>query len=271
MVINTNIQAQQAANNLTSSQTRLAKSLARLSSGSKIIDPSDDAGGLAVSTRLDAQLKRLGAAKGNVGNAMSMLQTQDGYLNKVAKALNRMSELSIMAQDITKQSGDLKLYDKEFQTLSSYIADIGKKDFNGVSLFAGDTMPVTTDADPTSGNNFNMTAPGLGTLPQYNFAGLDITSTTTAIVSLDAVKIAISQLADDRATIGANQTRLNYTAEQLTVTRENLTAANSRIVDVDVAEEATEYARYQILLQAGTSMVAQANQLPQSALKLLNQ
>lgn len=270
MVINTNTQAQQAANNLTSSQTRLAKSLARLSSGSKIIDPSDDAGGLAVSTRLDAQLKRLGAAKSNVGNAMSMLQTQDGYLSKVAKALNRMSELSIMAQDITKQSGDLKLYDKEFQTLSSYIADIGKKDFNGVSLFNGSTMSVTTDADPTSSNNFNMTAPGLGTLPQYDFITLDITSTATAIIALDAVKVAISQLADDRATIGANQTRLNFTSEQLTVTRENLTAANSRIVDVDVAEEATEYARYQILLQAGTSMVAQANQLPQSALKLLN-
>ena len=272
MVINTNVQAQRAANNLAASQARLSKSLARLSSGSKIIDPSDDAGGLAVATRLDAQIKRLDAAKANVGNAMSYLQTQDGFLKQVAKALNRMSELSIMAQDVTKQSNDLSLYDKEFKTLASYVQDIGTKEFNGTSLFAGTSLAVTTDADPTLLNNFQMNGISLATADVYtSLNSVDVTTSLSAQVALTAVKDAITQMATDRATVGAYQTRLNFTMDQMLVSKENLTSASSRIQDVDVAEEATEYARYNILLQAGTSMVAQANALPQSALKLLQQ
>src|SRR6187551_868971 len=129
MVINTNVSAQSAASNLQTSQSMLARSLARLSSGSKIVNPADDAAGLAVSMRLDAQIQRLNAAKSNVGNAISFTQTQDGYLKKIAKALDRMSELSILAQDVTKSDADRGLYDSEFFQLADYIANTGTKDF----------------------------------------------------------------------------------------------------------------------------------------------
>lgn len=121
MVINTNTQAQAAASNLNASSMMLSKSLARLSSGSKIVNPSDDAAGLAVASRLDAQVKRIDAARSNVGNAVSFTQTQDGYLQKIAKALDRMSELAILSQDVTKSDADRSLYNSEFTQLSSYI------------------------------------------------------------------------------------------------------------------------------------------------------
>ena len=125
----------------------LAKSLARLSSGSRISSPEDDAAGLAVSFRFDAQISRTASANANIGNAISFSQTQDGFLSKVGKALDRMSELSIMAQDVTKTDSDRALYDKEFQTLGAYIDNTATKDFNGVSLFSASALNVTTDGD----------------------------------------------------------------------------------------------------------------------------
>lgn len=266
MVINTNTQAQAAASNLNASSMMLSKSLARLSSGSKIVNPSDDAAGLAVASRLDAQVKRIDAARSNVGNAVSFTQTQDGYLQKIAKALDRMSELAILSQDVTKSDADRSLYNSEFTQLSSYISNTATKDFNGVSLFSGSSLAVTIDSD---GNTFTMTGANLSATVYSNATGAAVSSTTAAAAALSTVKSAITQLATDRANIGAYQSRLQFTDEQLTVNRENLTAASSRIQDVDVAEEATQYARYNILVQSGTAMLAQANQLPQSVLKLL--
>jgi len=127
MVINTNTTAQKSAHNLMASQAQLSKSLARLSSGSKIVNPSDDAAGVAVGMRLDAQVKRLDAALNNVGNAVSFTQTQDGYLKKVGKALDRMSELSLLAQDVTKSDADRSLYNNEFTQLSAYISEASSK------------------------------------------------------------------------------------------------------------------------------------------------
>ena len=376
MVINTNVQAQINADNLQATQARLSKSLARLSSGNKIISPSDDAAGLAVASRMDAQIGRTNAAKKNVASAISFTQTQDGYLGKISKALNRMSELSILAQDATKSNTDRTLYNKEFSELQSYIATDVSAEFNGVSLFSSNALTVTIDAE---GGSFNMTginlaqAPyslvanptakstmqlselsmsggtiqvgtggpiiaisandtlqqvfdqihtkdpnltaslnestGLITVTNASSSAIDLTETGTnffeksnlpggstlslvgngyavsstsltpagtgistvagAIDSLAKVKLAISQLASDRATLGAYQTRLNYVSDQLTVGRQNLTAASSQIQDVDVADESTEYARQNVLQQSGTAMLAQANQLPQSVLKLL--
>src|SRR6476469_6226521 len=153
MVINTNISAQTSARLLGESSAALAKSLSRLSSGSKITSPEDDAAGLAVSFRFDSQLSRIGAAKSNIGNAISFSQTQDGFLSKVTKALDRMSELSILAQDATKGDNDRALYNQEFTTLAAYVNDLAGKDFNGVSLFDGTTHNVTTDSE---GNTFAM-------------------------------------------------------------------------------------------------------------------
>jgi flagellin len=266
MVINTNITAQVSANNLEQSQGMLSKSLARLSSGSKIVTPADDAAGIAVASRLDAQLKRLNAASTNVSNAMSFTQTQDGYLSNIGNALNRMSELAMLAQDVTKTDADRALYNNEFDQLSQYIATAAGKDFNGVSLFGGGTLEVTADSE---GNTFGMNGISLAA-PAYTAAmGSQVGTATDAVTALTNVKAALDQLSQDRATVGAYQSRLNFTADQLTVSQQNISAASSKIKDVDVAQESTEYARYNILVQTGTAMLAQANQLPQTVLKLL--
>jgi flagellin len=266
MVINTNIQAQINADNLNATQTRLAKSLGRLSSGSKITSPSDDAGGLGVATRLDAQAQRTDAANSNVSSAISFTQTQDGYLQGISNALNRMSELTVMAQDATKTDTDRANYNSEFQQLSTYITTAGNKDFNGVSLFSANTLAVTIDAD---GGDLSMNGIDLAGGNYLNATGSNIATTGASILAMANIKSAIGELAADRATIGSYQTRLNYTADQLTVSKQNLMAATSQIEDVDVADESTEYAKENVLVQSGAAMLAQANQLPQSVLKLL--
>ena len=266
MVINTNISAQNGARLLGESSAMLSKSLARLSSGSKIISPEDDAAGLAVATRFDAQISRTGAARNNVGNAISFNQTQDGFLGKVSKALDRMSELSILAQDITKTDADRSLYNQEFSTLGAYINNVATKDFNGVSLFGGTSLGVTTDGD---GGTFSMTGVNLGASAYTTATGSTISTTTNAATALTNVKAAIVQMTTDRSNVGANIARLSSTSEQLGVLKDNLAAANSRIKDVDVAEESTQLARYNILVQSGTAMLAQANSGPQSVLRLL--
>ena len=266
MVINTNASAQAGARLLSESSSHLAKSLARLSSGSKIVSPEDDAAGLAVSMRFDAQISRTAAAKSNVGNAISFSQTQDGFMGKVAKALDRMSELAILSQDVTKSNSDRTLYHNEFSTLSSYITNVATKDFNGVSLFSSTALSVTTDSE---GATFSMAGVDLGTATYTGLSTATVATAVGAASALTTVKSAISQLASDRAMAGASLSRLQYTSEQLGVLKDNLSAANSRIKDVDVAEESTNYARYNILVQSGTAMLAQANSLPQSALRLL--
>jgi flagellin len=268
MVINTNVEAGRTANNLNVSQNNLAKALSRLSSGQKIIDPSDDAAGLAVSSRLRAQIKRLDSALSNVINAVSFTQTQDGFMKTIDKALRRMGELAMLAKDGTKSVADRDLYDKEFQQLKSYIDDTTDMEFNGVSLFSTSDIAVTVDSE---GETFNM--PGIDlTASEYAdaiAAGVELSNISTAGAALTLVASAISQIAVDRAQLGAVQSRLNFTSDQLSVTKENLSSAISRIADVDVAEEATQYARYQILVQSGTQMLTQANQLPNAALQLL--
>ncbi len=267
MVINTNVSAQSSSRLLSESSSMLSKSLARLSSGSKIVSPEDDAAGMAVSMRFDAQINRINATKVNVTNAISFSQTQDGFMSKVSKALDRMSELSILSQDVTKGDADRDLYQKEFTKLGAYIDDLATKDFNGVSLFTGSALSVTTDSD---GNKFSMDGVDLADTVYTDATGGDISTTSGAATALTDVKAAITQLATDRATVGSNVARLNYTNEQLGVLRDNLSAANSRIKDVDVADESTQFARYNILVQAGTAMLAQANATPQSALRLLS-
>jgi flagellin len=244
----------------------LNKSLARLSSGSKITSPADDPAGLSESITLGADINRINAANSNVGNAVSFAQTQDGFLQKIGTALDRMSELSINSQDATKTDAERADYEKEFNTLAAYVTNTSSKDFNGVSLFSAAALAVTTDGD---GGTFSMTGIDLSTSAYSNATSADISTTTGAVAALTAVKAAITQLATDRATVGASVSRLTYTSDQLGVLTTNLSAAKSQITDVDVAQESTQYAKYNILVQAGTSMLAQANQNPQSVLKLL--
>jgi flagellin len=266
MVINTNIAALTSANNLNNSTNMLNQSLARLSSGSKIVNPSDDPAGLAESINLNAQIGQTTAANGNVSNAVNFSQTQDGYLQQVGSALDQMSTLAIEAQDGTKTDTERADYQKEFSALAAYITNTGSASFNGVSLFSASAIAVTTDG---SGTTFSMTGVDLTASAYTGATGSDISTTSGAATALTAVTSAITQLATDRATVGASEERLNYTGQELGVLSTNLSAANSQITDVNVAQESTNYAKYQILVQSGTSMLAQANQNPQSVLKLL--
>jgi flagellin len=265
--------AQSSARMLSESSSLLSKSLARLSSGSKIVSPEDDAAGLAVSSRFDAQLNRINSVKSNVSNAISFSQTQDGFLKKVAKALDRMSELSTLAQDVTKSAEDKALYNKEYAKLGSYIDEVMSKEFNGIALFSANALDVTVDENDAT-ITFEMTEVDLAgdtdisAVVAGGVAVHDIE--TAAATAAPLLQTAIDKVAEFRAEVGANISRLSMTNEHLSVLRDNLTAANSRIKDVDVAEESTQFARYNILVQAGTAMLAQANATPQSALRLLS-
>ena len=268
MVIKTNISALTSARNLNENQNSLSRSLGRLSSGSNLVNPSDNAAGFAVSIRLDAQISRIQAAGDNIGNALSFSQTQDGYLKKVAKALDRMGELSMLALDETKSDTDRGLYNNEFVNLQGFVKSSATRDFNAVSMFAGNPFNVTIDSE---GSGFSYSGINLATTTFTNAtgAGISLTTTTLATTALTNVKLAINQLASDRATVGANQAALNMYQEQLGTLKDNMSAANSRIKDIDVAEESTNFAKYNILVQAGTAMLSQANSSSQSVLRLL--
>ena len=266
MIINTNPGAAMAARILVESSSALQKSLSRLSSGSKIASPSDDAAGTGVAMKFGAQINRIQAARDNVGNAVAFAQTQDGFLEKIGNALDRMSELAMLAQDETKTNADRALYDKEFQKLDEFVFNVRSKTFNGVSLFSNSTM--------------NVTVSGSGTTMQANYVDLSVTAydavtanvvstASDAATALTNLKTAISALANDRAVVGANMSRLEAESAALANQKDNISAARSRIADVDVAQESANFARQQILVQSGTAMLAQANVLPQSALRLI--
>jgi flagellin len=266
MVINTNIAADNAALMLQQNTTALNSAIAELSSGSKLTDPAADPAGSAVSLGLQAEINDTGAAANNVADASSFVQTQNGYLTQVSSALNRMSELSVSAQDVTKSNSDRALYQKEFSTLSSYISNIATQSFNGVSLFNGTALSVPIDAN---GGTFSMSGVNLGATVYTTAEAADVSTSAGAVTAENDVTSAINQLATDQATIGANAVRLQYTGDQLNVLQQNLTAANSVISDVDVATESTAYAQDNILVQSGTAMLAQAQVVPQDMLKLL--
>ena len=262
MVINTNMGAMRSSRLLADSTSKLNGALSRLASGSKIVSPQDDAAGLAVATKFDAQISRNNAASNNVSSALSYSQTQDGFLGKVSKALDRMSELMNLANDATKSSNDKENYNTEFTDLKNYISDLGTKEFNGVSLFDGSGLAVTKDSE---GNTWTLNASDLNDtdIASVIASGFTVTSTMSTLTT------SIENVSTHRAQIGGNIQRLNLTNEQLGILSENLQASVSRIKDVDVATESTQFARYNILVQSGTAMLAQANLLPQSALRLL--
>ncbi len=249
---------------LADSTGRLNSALARLASGSKIVQPQDDAAGLAVSTKFDAQIARNKSVQNNLSSALSFSQTQDGFLQKVSKALDRMSELATLALDSTKSTNDKANYNTEFTDLKTYISDIGTKDFNGVSLFNGTGLSVTKDSDV---GTWSLNASALNGSDVTTVVGTFTATTASAVATL---KTAIESVATHRAKVGANIQRLQFTQEQVGILNENLAASVSRIKDVDVAQESTQYARYNILVQSGTAMLAQANLLPQNALRLLS-
>ena len=268
VVINTNATATVAKNNLNRSNAMLQQSLNRLSSGSKIVNPSDDAGGLAVSMKMSAAIKRTEAVNTNIANAQSFLQTQDGALNNASKILDRMSELKTLSTDVTKNTADISNYNTEFQELQAQLDDITGEKFNGVSLFtdaaSAATMSVNVTEDGAQSLNINQS-------DLENQVTTDLTAGTSNITATDLSDItdAIENVATLRATNGAQSSRLSFASDMLTVNKQNLEAANSRIIDVDVATESTQLARANVLVQAGSSMLSQANSSSQTALRLI--
>jgi flagellin len=313
--INTNPAASAAAYSLDNISRNLQKTLTRLSSGSKIVTPGDDAAGMAVSMRLNAAMRRTEATQTNVSNAQSFLETQDGVLKAAEKVINRLGELTQLATDVTKSTSDLALYQTEVDSLKKQINSMLQEAFNGVSLFS--TNGATSASVSTSVTGaFNIiasqdgsqtigiskadfgalfglicgTASGSGT-PLGNATlgasyqgtssvGLNIATTTsqagfqtTAQLGTSSIAIinsAIQAIATLRASNGAEQSRLGFAADVLSINKTNLESAAARITEVDIAEESAKLARFSILQQAGTAMLAQANQSTGSILRLLS-
>jgi flagellin len=275
--INYNGASGAAAYNLANTNVNLQRSLQRLSSGSRINSSFDDAGGLAVSMKMSASIRRTEATQANVGNAIALLQTQDGVLKSADRVLNRMSELATLAQDVTKSTSDLALYSTELTQLKGQLNLMLSEKFNGISLFsaagsAGTTLAVVSSHD--GGQSVGITQSDLNSLSttvgSTATTGMSIASNTGAQSAVTTITTAIQSLATLRANNGAEQTRLTFASDMLSVNKINLESANSRIIDVDVASESAQLARFNILQQAGTAMLAQANQSTQSILRLIS-
>jgi flagellin len=268
LVINTNTSATIAARNLSTANAELAQATNELSSGSKLVNSSSDAGGLAVSLKLTATTDESTAAGDNIANTQSYLQTQDGVLATAGNVLDRISELYTMYQDPTKNSSDKSNYDAEFNQLQSELTSLSSETFNGVALFGTSGFSVGTSADGTqtvavSAANLASSTSGVGALTASGVTSLANLSSLTPITA------AIQNVASLRATNGAESSRLTFAASVLSSNVTNLESANSQISDVDVAAESTELAKDNVLVQAATAMLTQANASDQIALKLL--
>ena len=348
IVVNTNSAATTASFNLSRSNEALRKSLGRLSSGQRITSPADDAGGLAVAYKLASKTNRTEAVIQNSQNGLSYLQVQDSSLQTVGKILDRMAELRTMSQDVTKNSGDIENYSKEFVELQSQLQQIKNETFNGISLFssgaggngaATNTIPnlqgqadaLTASVNGTALSTFDRygrtlyTHPGgqsndgsislnvvnleyvleIGNIDDTRYGsvwgdntnaaggtGINLgnvgggvantyTDGTNGVnadgfvssilgVSMGQFTAAIERLADVRAENGAEQNRILNSIDLLQTNMTNLEAAHGRIMDADIALESTRFARYNVLVQAGAAMTAQANQLTNVALALLS-
>jgi len=276
VVINSNLAALTARKNLEVSQSNLATSIARLSSGMRITRASDDAAGLAISEKLNAQIRGFAVASRNAANGISVVATAEGALNEVTNILTRMRELAVQASSGDLGSGERGNLDSEYQQLLTEIDRISNATkFNGTNLLSGTSAIAITfqiGIDAGSDNQISVTFSGVSTAAlggTNKISGTDITTANNAMNQLDKIDSAISQVTTIRGSFGAMQNRLESVIRNLAVTIENTTAANSRIRDVDVAEETAAYTKNQILVQAGVSVLAQANQQPSIALSLL--
>ena len=260
--------ASSASYYLDQNNRNLQKSLTRLSSGYRINSAVDDPGGLAVSMKLSAAIRRTDAVSANVGNALSFLQSQDGVLEVASDILLRMSELATLASDAAISTSDIALYDTEFQELQDNMSSLLTEEFNGVALFdGGATLAVVTSENGTQ--TAGITKVDLDAVETDVAAIAGITSSALATSASVTLETAIQDVAELRAGNGAEQSRLTFAQDILAVNRVNLEAANGRIMDVDIAEESTNFARLRIIQEAGLAMLAQANTSAESLIRLL--
>ena len=271
LTINTNMAASRASYFLSKNNDALQKSLDRLSSGKRITQPSDDAGGLAVSMKLQGEINTLKGAANNVSNAISFLQVQDGILDSAGQIVTRISELYGMSQDILN-SATPAIFDSEIQDLIGQLDGLTSSEFNGVALF-----DVAAGKDVVATSTINISQSDLSTELVSGTVDLADNSETTALIKAEIDAAAgndplgdiLSAIATLRATNGGEAKRLQFEQQNIATQISNLEAANGRIMDVDIASETTNLAKQQILVQASASMVAQANSANQVALMLL--
>jgi flagellin len=279
LTINTNIASLNAQRNLNSSQGSLATSMQRLSSGLRVNSAKDDAAGLAIAERMNAQVRGMNVAVRNANDGISMSQTAEGALAQVSNSLQRMRELAVQARNSTNSSSDKDSLNKEFAQLQAEISRVlGGTTFNGKHVLGADATSLTfqiganTSVDDTiTISTSNMTLdPTITAVTNSSTAVIDASATTGAIGTvIDNIDSALDNINDTRATFGATMSRFDAIITNLQVGVENQSAARSRIMDADFAAETANMSRAQVLQQAGTAMVAQANQLPNQVLKLL--
>jgi flagellin len=268
----TNVSSLEAQRNVQNTQSTLASSVERLSSGMRINHASDDAAGLAISSKLSAELKGLKQAQRNCNDAVSMIQTAEGGLGEVNNLLSRMRELAVEAANGgTLGASERGAVDTEYQALLSEIDRIiNVTTYNGQKLLDGSVSNTNFQVGAFNTANdrlqLSIVSSGSSTL---SVSSTNVTSVETAQTALSQLDKAIGTVAIQRANIGASQNRLVTTVDNLSIAFTNLSAANSRILDVDVAEESARMTRNNILLQAGISVLTQANSQPQAALQLL--
>lgn len=269
--INTNVSSMVAQKNLLANQKMLSSSFNRLSSGLRVNTAADDAAGLAVSESMKAQIRSYNVAERNAADGVSMAQTAEGALGEVHSILGRMRELAMQASNGTLSSADRGAVNLEFSALQSEITRIqGSAQFNGVSVVATAATAVTFQVglDNVAADQITVTFGGV-TMTTVLAATTSVSTYTAALTSLGRIDTAISSVSGSRASFGAAMNRLDIAGSNIQTMRLNLSAANSRIRDVDVAEETARLSRNQVLTQAGTSVLAQANQMPQMAMNLL--
>jgi flagellin len=267
--INSNVEAFNAHRQLVQTSNNAAKSMERLSSGYRINRAADDAAGLAISEKLRGQIRGLSQAQRNAQDGVSLVQTAEGSLNEVHSMLQRVRELAVQYQNGTLSTSDKAAITAEAAQLASEIERIGKTaDFNGIKLLDGSKATISFQVGANDGETISVTTASLGskvTASGGTVGQIDVT-TSTAIAAIDK---AIENVSALRGDFGAVQNRLEHTLNNLSSYQENLMASESRIRDVDMAAEMVQFSKNQILQQAGTSMLAQANQAPQAVLSLL--
>ncbi len=273
LVIPTNVPSLDAQKTLTRNSNALSKSFARLSSGFRINTAADDAAGLAVSESMKSQIRSYTVAERNANHAISMTQTAEAALGEMHDILGRMRELAIQSSNGAMTGTDRGYLDVEFTALKDELARIqGSSKFNGKLLVstAGESIKFQVGLNNTAADQITLTFGGLA-LTQLLSASTNVAGATAgaALGSISRIDAAIGIISTERAKYGAAMNRLDVTVSTIQTMRVNLSAANSRIRDVDVAEETSQLSRNQVLSQAGVSVLAQANQLPQLAMSLL--
>jgi len=263
--INTNLMSLNAQRNLNTTQASMAMAVQRLSSGLRVNSAKDDAAGLAIAERMNAQVRGMNVAIRNAADGISLAQTAEGALGKIGDNLQRMRELAVQAANATA-SGDLTALDGEYQQLvSENTRIIGVTSFNGNALLSG-SIGLTFQVGANNSANNQITVSTSGAL---SITSGSLTSTSNAQTAIGNMDTALNTVNGLRATFGATQSRFEAVISGLQVSAENQTAARSRIMDTDYAAETANLTRAQILQQAGVAMLAQANASPQSVLALL--